>query len=162
MANNDMKNIITDLLESTNLFYSLWNEPTRKPHKVCISDDASMAGNACGKLVIGGKTWREVFEILHAIKLTPDMIAGNKLHETPDNYDGKLVVITDIQYDLDEDLGDAEKYDVPSTIITSIPQNIKTISEAEDYLSDLISDVTSWCHSGFNTRPEITSLFRRE
>ena len=83
---------ISELMESSNLFYSLWNMPLRKPHRVCISDDKSMSGNAWGKVVIEGKTWREVFEILQALSLTltADMFAGRKLHEVPDNANGKI------------------------------------------------------------------------
>jgi hypothetical protein len=88
------KTKIVEFLDSADLFYSLFNLPTRKPHRVCISDDGSHCGNCWGKLVIEGKTWREVYDILEALSLTPDMIAGRTLHEVPDNHDGKLVPLT--------------------------------------------------------------------
>lgn len=147
---------ISELMETADLFYSLWNVPLRKPHRVCVSDDKSMAGNCWGKVVIEAKTWREAFEILQSIALTPDMIAGRKLHEVPDNINGKLVRLTNIQYDIDEDLGDG-----PAYIIALIPSNIKTEAEAGDFLSDYITDKTGWCHRGFTIVPPLNTLYKR-
>jgi hypothetical protein len=84
MATNYKREIV-EHLESKGLFYSLWNMPSRNPHRVCISNDESMRGNAWGKLVIEGKTWRKIHELLTNLNLTPDIIADRKLHEVPDS-----------------------------------------------------------------------------
>lgn len=151
---------IIGLMETADLFFSLWNVPTRKPHLVCVSDDDSMSGNCWGKVVIEGKTWREAYEIMQAIALTPEMIAGRKLHEVPDNHAGKIVSIIDIEYDTDDALGDAPDT-IPTKIIAVIPSSVKDMAEAENFLSDYISDTTGWAHFGFTIVPALSSLYRK-
>ena len=153
---------ISELMESSNLFYSLWNMPLHKPHRVCISDDKSMSGNAWGKVVIEGKTWREVFEILQSIAITPDMIEGRKLHEVPDNIGGKMVALIDIEYDTEDDaLSDTVDVTLPTKIIAVIPSSVKGTAEAENFLSDYISEKTGWAHFGFTICPQLNTLYKR-
>jgi hypothetical protein len=151
---------ITELLEASNLFYSLWNIPFRKPHRVCISDDKSMSGNAWGKVVIGANTWREVFEILQSLSLTPDMIAGRKLHEVPDNDNGKIVALTNIEYDFDDGMGDAPET-LATKMVVVIPSTIKNSADAENFLSDYITEKSNWCHFGFTIVPQLNTLYTK-
>lgn len=78
------KTKIADMLESANLFYGMFNMPTRNPHRLYISDE-SLRGNAWGKFVIGGRTWREIHETLQTIDLSANAFASRKMHEVPDN-----------------------------------------------------------------------------
>ena len=78
------KEKISDMLESADLFYGMFNMPTRKPHRLFVSDE-SMKGNAWGKVVIEGRTWREIYETLQTIDLTANAFANRKMHESPDN-----------------------------------------------------------------------------
>ena len=79
-----MKNKISDHLEKAGLFYGFFNMPTRKPHRLFVSNE-STKGNAWGKVVIEGKTWKEIFDTLLTIDLSSDAFANRKWHEVPDN-----------------------------------------------------------------------------
>lgn len=81
----ETKNSIIKHLANAGLFFGLFNVPTKKPHRLCICDDTSMAGNCWGKLVIEGRTWREVYEVLQTYDLNKAAFATRKLHEVPDN-----------------------------------------------------------------------------
>lgn len=57
--------------------------------------------------------------------------------------------VYDIDYDTDGD--DAILADLPSIIEIGVEESIASDQyELEDYLSDKISELTSYCHNGFN------------
>ena len=80
----NMKNKIREYLEALDLWYGMFNIPTIKPHRLFISDE-SLKGNAWGKVVIEGRTWREIYETLQTIDLSANAFANRKMHEIPDN-----------------------------------------------------------------------------
>jgi hypothetical protein len=79
----EWKDQITVAVEG--LYYAFFNVPTKKPHIVCVSDTPDGVGSCYGKLVIEGKTWREVYESLIKMDLSKEAFAKRKNHEIPDN-----------------------------------------------------------------------------
>jgi len=57
--------------------------------------------------------------------------------------------VTDIQYDTD-----GEEVDLPTELEIEVPNDLEG-QEADDFISDKISDVTGFCHKGFSTSPDI-------
>lgn len=51
-------------------------------------------------------------------------------------------LVTDIEYDTD-----GEEVDLPTTLEIPVPNDEENI---EDFISDKISDLTGFCHFGFN------------
>lgn len=62
----------------------------------------------------------------------------------------KEFVITDIKYDTD-----GEKVDLPNELKVSVPDELESYEEIEEFISDEISNITGFCHYGFSTTPEI-------
>ena len=79
-----MKNKIREHLENADRFYGFFNMPTRKPHRLFVSNETTQ-GNAHGKVVLEGKTWKEIYETLLTIDLSSEAFANRKWHEVPDN-----------------------------------------------------------------------------
>jgi hypothetical protein len=63
------------------------------------------------------------------------------------------VVVSDIQYDSDGVQG------LPPQLQMNIPESILTQEEAEEFVSDEISNITGFCHLGFTCTPELSTLF---
>ena len=71
--------------------------------------------------------------------------------------EAKKVSVTDIVWDTD-----GEKVDgLPVQIEIEIPASIKSRDEAEEYVSDTVSDVGGFCHAGFSCTPELSTLFKK-
>ena len=58
--------------------------------------------------------------------------------------------IHDIDYDLDDDFEDQQSPDLPQTLIVEISNHATELCSISEILSDYISDVTGFCHNGFN------------
>jgi len=152
------KKQLNELMQTSDFYYGMFNLPTKKPHRLCVSDDNTMHGNAWGKLVIEGKTWHEIYDIMLGLKLTPSMISKRVLHETPDNSIGKVVSITNIEYDFEDGMGD-EPEALPTNMISIIPSFINNSEDAGNFLSDYITNVSCWCHFGFEINPPLSLLY---
>ena len=65
-------------------------------------------------------------------------------------------VCTNIQWDTDGD--DMILSELPKSITVEVPVDV-TLNEDElmDFLSDLLSDETGWCHYGFDYTPEVVN-----
>jgi hypothetical protein len=69
----------------------------------------------------------------------------------------KKVTVTDIMWDTD-----GEKVDgLPVQILIEIPASIKNRDDAEEYVSDKVSEVGGFCHDGFSCTPELSTLFKK-
>ena len=69
----------------------------------------------------------------------------------------KKVTVTDIMWDTD-----GEKVDgLPVQILIEIPASIKRRDDAEEYVSDKVSEVSGFCHEGFSCTPELNTLFKK-
>jgi hypothetical protein len=69
----------------------------------------------------------------------------------------KKVTVTDIMWDTD-----GEKVDgLPVQILIEIPTSIKNRDDAEEYVSDKVSEVGGFCHDGFSCTPELSTLFKK-
>ena len=69
----------------------------------------------------------------------------------------KNVSVSDIVWDTD-----GEKVDgLPVLILVEIPASIKSRDEAEEYVSDKVSEVGGFCHEGFSCTPELNTLFKK-
>jgi hypothetical protein len=69
----------------------------------------------------------------------------------------KKVTVTDIMWDTD-----GEKVDgLPVQILIEIPASIKRRDDAEEYVSDKVSEVSGFCHDGFSCTPELSTLFKK-
>ena len=69
----------------------------------------------------------------------------------------KTVSVTDIVWDTD-----GEKVDgLPEQVGVKIPASIKNRDEAEEYISDKLSEVSGFCHEGFTCTPELSTLFKK-
>ena len=69
----------------------------------------------------------------------------------------KTVSVTDIVWDTD-----SEKVDgLPEQVSVKIPASIKNRDEAEEYISDKLSEVSGFCHEGFTCTPELSTLFKK-
>ena len=69
----------------------------------------------------------------------------------------KKVTVTDIMWDTD-----GEKVDgLPVQILIEIPADIKSRDDAEEYVSDKVSEVGGFCHDGFSCTPELGTLFKK-
>ena len=69
----------------------------------------------------------------------------------------KKVTVTDIMWDTD-----GEKVDgLPVQILIEIPTSIKNRDDAEEYVSDKVSEVGGFCHEGFSCTPELSTLFKK-
>jgi len=55
------------------------------------------------------------------------------------------VSVTDIQYDTD-----GEEVDLPTTLNIEVPDDMDG-EDVEEYISDEISNITGFCHTGFST-----------
>ncbi len=55
-------------------------------------------------------------------------------------------LVTNIEYDFDEEDGSSS---VPTELIISVPEVLKTSEEIQDFISDEISNITGFCHFGF-------------
>lgn len=64
----------------------------------------------------------------------------------------KTYLVTNIEWDTD-----GEDVDLPEEIEITIPDDECLISPEEvlDFISDEITNITGFCHSGFSTEPEI-------
>ena len=69
----------------------------------------------------------------------------------------KKGTVTDIVWDTD----DEEVDDLPEQITIEIPASIKSRDEAEEYVSDKVSEVSGFCHDGFSCTPELSTLFKK-
>ena len=58
--------------------------------------------------------------------------------------------VTDIKYDTDGEL-----IDLPTVLEIVVPVEIEDGYEINEYVSDEISNITGFCHKGFNTTPQI-------
>jgi hypothetical protein len=58
--------------------------------------------------------------------------------------------VSNIKYDTD-----GEDVDLPETLEIEVPDDIQEPEEIDEFLSDEISNVTGFCHTGFSTSPEI-------
>ena len=57
---------------------------------------------------------------------------------------------------------DGEKVDgLPVQILIEIPTSIKNRDDAEEYVSDKVSEVSGFCHDGFSCTPELSTLFKK-
>lgn len=68
---------------------------------------------------------------------------------------GKILV-TNITWDTQDET--IEIIDLPNEIELTIPENLNTYEEIDEYISDEISNQTGWCHLGYSTTPEIETL----
>ena len=61
--------------------------------------------------------------------------------------------VTNIKYDTD-----GQKVDLPKEIEIIVPDDVQSdgYEAIEEYISEEISNRTGWCHTGFNTTPEIS------
>ncbi|MCK9416738.1 hypothetical protein M0Q97_08795 [Candidatus Dojkabacteria bacterium] len=66
----------------------------------------------------------------------------------------RTLKIIDIEYDAD----DEDISELPTELDIKIPINIKG-DEIDEYISDEISNITGFCHNGYNTIPEL-NLFK--
>jgi hypothetical protein len=64
----------------------------------------------------------------------------------------RTFVVTDIDYDTD-----GQKIKLPKKLTIDVPDDVNGRDEIEEYISDEISNITGFCHKGFNTTPEIPS-----
>ena len=62
----------------------------------------------------------------------------------------KFYVIKNIKYDTD-----GQKIKLPKTLKITIPKDITGDEETEQYISDEISNITGFCHLGFDIIPPI-------
>jgi hypothetical protein len=58
--------------------------------------------------------------------------------------------VTNIKYDTD-----GEEIDLPDTLEIEVPEDMTDPEEIDEFLSDEISNITGFCHTGFSTSPEI-------
>jgi hypothetical protein len=56
-------------------------------------------------------------------------------------------IVTEIQYDTD-----GEVIDLPATIEINIPSYIIELEDISDFVSDEISNITGFCHFGFEMK----------
>ena len=69
----------------------------------------------------------------------------------------KNVSVSDIVWDTD-----GEKVNgLPVLILIEIPTYIKNRDDAEEYVSDKVSEVGGFCHEGFSCTPELNTLFKK-
>jgi len=59
------------------------------------------------------------------------------------------VTVTDIKWDTD-----GEDVDLPTEMVIEVPEGMDK-EEADEFVSDEISNQTGFCHKGFSTDPEI-------
>lgn len=69
----------------------------------------------------------------------------------------KTVSVTDIVWDTDDEEVDG----LPEQVDVEIPASIKNRDEAEEYISDKLSEVSGFCHDGFTCTPELSTLFKK-
>ena len=67
----------------------------------------------------------------------------------------KTVEITNIQWDTD-----GVRVKLPKQMTLTIPSSIHNKDEAEEWVSDELSNQTGFCHCGFACSPEIQSFFK--
>lgn len=72
---------------------------------------------------------------------------------------GKILV-TNITWDTQDET--IEIIDLPNEIELTIPENLNTYEEIDEYISDEISNQTGWCHLGYSTTPEIETLLKQK
>jgi hypothetical protein len=65
----------------------------------------------------------------------------------------KKIKVTKITWDTDNEI-----VDLPNEIELTVPENLNTYEEIEEYVSNEISNITGFCHLGFSTEPEIEKL----
>lgn len=58
--------------------------------------------------------------------------------------------VNDIQYDTD-----GEVVDLPTSLKIDVPDDLDDVDKV-DFISDKISEITGFCHTGFTTIPEIS------
>lgn len=58
--------------------------------------------------------------------------------------------VNNIEYDTD-----GEEVKLPKTLKIEVPSHIQGYEDIEEFISDEISNITGYCHKGFNTVPEI-------
>lgn len=63
----------------------------------------------------------------------------------------KTYEVTNIDYDTGK-----TKILLPKTLTIDIPNDIEEQEEIIQYISDEISNITGWCHLGFNTKEKQT------
>lgn len=66
----------------------------------------------------------------------------------------KTYKVFDIIFDTD-----GEDVNLPQEIEITVPDTCTCYEEVEEFLSDEISNITGWCHKGFQTSPEIEEPF---
>lgn len=58
--------------------------------------------------------------------------------------------VSNIKYDTDN-----EDVQLPNELIINVSEDITDPYEIDEYISDEISNITGFCHTGFSTTPEI-------
>lgn len=61
--------------------------------------------------------------------------------------------VSNIKYDTD-----GEEVDLPKTLSITVPDDIVDEVEIDEYISDEISNITGFCHTGYTTDPEVCGL----
>ena len=56
-------------------------------------------------------------------------------------------IVTEIQYDTD-----GENVDLPTKLDIEIPNDLTEIDDIDDFISDEISNITGFCHFGFEVK----------
>ena len=56
-------------------------------------------------------------------------------------------IVTEIQYDTD-----GENVDLPTKLNIEIPNDLTEIDDIDDFISDEISNITGFCHFGFEVK----------
>lgn len=68
--------------------------------------------------------------------------------------DGKIYTVTNIKYDTD-----GQKVKLPKTLKITVPKEEQgSYDEIQQYISDKISNITGYLHTGFATTPEIEEM----